>query len=134
MKYINNVFFLSLALKMSVKKTISFVTGNVKKLEEFVAILGPNFPHEIVARKIDLPGTFLTWCPLSKLQIKPFTTYSQRKCTTVDTKFHRFANDIGALRLQFFTAFPTLFYQVSVMCLVENLISWTTFSYLINTT
>jgi inosine/xanthosine triphosphate pyrophosphatase family protein len=43
---------------MATRKTISFVTGNAKKLEEFVAILGPNFPHEIVARKIDLPGTF----------------------------------------------------------------------------
>jgi len=41
---------------MAQRKTISFVTGNLKKLEEFVAILGPNFPHQIVSKKIDLPG------------------------------------------------------------------------------
>ena len=28
-------------------KTITFVTGNKKKLEEFVAILGNNFPHKV---------------------------------------------------------------------------------------
>ncbi len=28
-------------------KTITFVTGNAKKLEEFVAILGNNFPHKV---------------------------------------------------------------------------------------
>lgn len=36
-------------------KPIVFVTGNVKKLEEFVAILGKNFPLEIISKKIDLP-------------------------------------------------------------------------------
>ncbi|CAK9827267.1 Inosine triphosphate pyrophosphatase [Anthophora retusa] len=36
-------------------KSIVFVTGNAKKLEEFVAILGSNFPREITSRKIDLP-------------------------------------------------------------------------------
>ena len=41
---------------MAARKTISFVTGNAKKLEEFLAILGPNFAHEIVSKKIDLPG------------------------------------------------------------------------------
>ena len=41
---------------MVARKTISFVTGNAKKLEEFLAILGPNFAHDIVSKKIDLPG------------------------------------------------------------------------------
>lgn len=36
-------------------KPIVFVTGNAKKLEEFVAILGNSFPREITSRKIDLP-------------------------------------------------------------------------------
>ena len=36
-------------------KTITFVTGNAKKLEEFVAILGANFPHKVVSSPIDLP-------------------------------------------------------------------------------
>lgn len=36
-------------------KPIVFVTGNAKKLEEFVAILGKNFPREITSKKIDLP-------------------------------------------------------------------------------
>ncbi|KAJ8687038.1 hypothetical protein QAD02_022832 [Eretmocerus hayati] len=35
-------------------KPLVFVTGNAKKLEEFLAILG-NFPREIVSQKIDLP-------------------------------------------------------------------------------
>lgn len=36
-------------------KPITFVTGNAKKLEEFVAILGSTFPREIVSQKLDLP-------------------------------------------------------------------------------
>lgn len=40
---------------MCSKKPITFVTGNVKKLEEFVAILGNTFPRQIVSQKIDLP-------------------------------------------------------------------------------
>lgn len=36
-------------------KPITFVTGNVKKLEEFKAILGTSFPKEIVSQKVDLP-------------------------------------------------------------------------------
>ena len=41
-------------LKMS-RKTITFVTGNAKKLEEVVAILGTKFPHDVISQKIDLP-------------------------------------------------------------------------------
>lgn len=36
-------------------KPIVFVTGNAKKLEEFVAILGSDFPREIKSMNIDLP-------------------------------------------------------------------------------
>jgi inosine triphosphate pyrophosphatase len=36
-------------------KTITFVTGNAKKLEEFVAILGNSFPHKVLSRDVDLP-------------------------------------------------------------------------------
>jgi len=36
-------------------KTITFVTGNAKKLEEFVAILGNNFPHKVISKDVDLP-------------------------------------------------------------------------------
>lgn len=36
-------------------RPIVFVTGNAKKLEEFVAILGKNFPREVTSKKIDLP-------------------------------------------------------------------------------
>lgn len=39
----------------SVKKSIVFVTGNAKKLEEVVQILGEKFPFQLVAQKIDLP-------------------------------------------------------------------------------
>ena len=42
-------------MKMS-RKTLTFVTGNAKKLEEFMAILGGNsFPYDVVSKKIDLP-------------------------------------------------------------------------------
>ena len=34
---------------------ITFVTGNAKKLEEVRAILGKDFPRDIVPKKIDLP-------------------------------------------------------------------------------
>ena len=40
---------------MALSKTITFVTGNAKKLEEFIAILGTSFPHKVVSAKIDLP-------------------------------------------------------------------------------
>ncbi|XP_069674721.1 inosine triphosphate pyrophosphatase isoform X1 [Periplaneta americana] len=36
-------------------RPIVFVTGNAKKVEEFVAILGKSFPYEVESRKIDLP-------------------------------------------------------------------------------
>lgn len=34
---------------------IVFVTGNTKKLEEVISILGENFPRELINKKIDLP-------------------------------------------------------------------------------
>jgi len=37
------------------RKVITFVTGNVKKLEEFTAILGSSFPHQVVSSGLDLP-------------------------------------------------------------------------------
>lgn len=37
------------------QKTLTFVTGNAKKLEELRAILGTNFPLEIISHKVDLP-------------------------------------------------------------------------------
>ncbi|XP_054900594.1 inosine triphosphate pyrophosphatase [Poeciliopsis prolifica] len=37
------------------RKTVVFVTGNAKKLEEVVHILGDKFPYKIVSKKIDLP-------------------------------------------------------------------------------
>lgn len=36
-------------------KPITFITGNAKKLEEVIAILGANFPRELVSFKLDLP-------------------------------------------------------------------------------
>lgn len=36
-------------------KPITFVTGNAKKLEEVIAILGTNFPYKVVNAKLDLP-------------------------------------------------------------------------------
>lgn len=39
----------------SKKPSITFVTGNKKKLEEVIAILGDSLPFSIVSAKIDLP-------------------------------------------------------------------------------
>lgn len=36
-------------------RTLTFVTGNAKKLEEVRAILGTNFPLELISHKLDLP-------------------------------------------------------------------------------
>lgn len=36
------------------EKTITFITGNAKKLEEVQQILGNDFPHRIVSEKVDL--------------------------------------------------------------------------------
>lgn len=36
-------------------KPITFVTGNARKLEELIAILGTDFPRKIVSKKVDLP-------------------------------------------------------------------------------
>ncbi|XP_045458704.1 inosine triphosphate pyrophosphatase [Melitaea cinxia] len=37
------------------QRSLTFVTGNIKKLEEVRAILGTNFPLEVVSHKLDLP-------------------------------------------------------------------------------
>ncbi|CAG9121372.1 hypothetical protein JYU34_002773 [Plutella xylostella] len=37
------------------QRTLTFVTGNAKKLEELKAILGNTFPLQIVNHKVDLP-------------------------------------------------------------------------------
>ncbi|XP_056379227.1 inosine triphosphate pyrophosphatase [Hyla sarda] len=36
-------------------RSVVFVTGNAKKLEEVIQILGDNFPYKLIAQKIDLP-------------------------------------------------------------------------------
>lgn len=36
-------------------KPITFITSNAKKIEEVIAILGSDFPRQIVAHKLDLP-------------------------------------------------------------------------------
>lgn len=43
------------AISRTGQPAITFVTGNAKKLEEFVAILGTTFPRLIQSQKIDLP-------------------------------------------------------------------------------
>ncbi|XP_029474835.1 inosine triphosphate pyrophosphatase isoform X1 [Rhinatrema bivittatum] len=42
-------------MAMVAGKEVVFVTGNAKKLEEVVQILGDKFPCKLVAQKIDLP-------------------------------------------------------------------------------
>jgi len=42
------------ALDMA-RPTLTFVTGNKKKLEEVIAILGDSLPFEVVSQKLDLP-------------------------------------------------------------------------------
>lgn len=37
------------------QRTLTFVTGNIKKLEEVRAILGNNFPMDVTSFKLDLP-------------------------------------------------------------------------------
>lgn len=37
------------------KPIVTFITGNAKKLEEVAAILGKEFPRELVSKKVDLP-------------------------------------------------------------------------------
>ncbi|CAH1099621.1 unnamed protein product [Psylliodes chrysocephalus] len=36
-------------------KQITFVTGNAKKLEEVIQILGSEFPRQLISKKLDLP-------------------------------------------------------------------------------
>ncbi|CAL4137066.1 unnamed protein product, partial [Meganyctiphanes norvegica] len=40
---------------MAASRPLIFVTGNAKKLEEVISILGDSFPFKVVSRKIDLP-------------------------------------------------------------------------------
>jgi len=40
---------------MAASRSLIFVTGNAKKLEEVISILGDSFPFKVVSRKIDLP-------------------------------------------------------------------------------
>ena len=41
--------FMTVFHLFQMSRTITFVTGNAKKLEEFVAILGTNFPFKVVS-------------------------------------------------------------------------------------
>ncbi|CAH1775395.1 unnamed protein product, partial [Owenia fusiformis] len=40
---------------MNMSRSITFVTGNIKKLEEVRQILGTSFPYKVINEKIDLP-------------------------------------------------------------------------------
>ncbi|XP_065919824.1 uncharacterized protein [Dysidea avara] len=40
---------------MAARKTLTFVTGNPRKLEELLNIVGSSFPFEIVLKSVDLP-------------------------------------------------------------------------------
>lgn len=40
---------------MSTKPTITFITGNAKKLEEVAAIFGSDLPFQLVSQELDLP-------------------------------------------------------------------------------
>ncbi|XP_047117634.1 inosine triphosphate pyrophosphatase [Schistocerca piceifrons] len=42
-------------MSKSMSRSLVFVTGNAKKLEEVVAILGKSLPYELASQKIDLP-------------------------------------------------------------------------------
>merc|ERR1712018_393427 len=56
---------------MSSKPTITFVTGNAKKFEQYLAIFGPDFPYDIVRKDIDMPelqGTSQEICTNKCLQ------------------------------------------------------------------
>lgn len=61
----------------STKQPITLVTGNKKKLEEFVAILGKDFPYEVISNDVDLPEyqgepdeVARSKCELARSQIK----------------------------------------------------------------
>ncbi|XP_074524590.1 inosine triphosphate pyrophosphatase [Halichoeres trimaculatus] len=42
-------------MALAAGRSVVFVTGNSKKLEEVIQILGDRFPYKLVSRKIDLP-------------------------------------------------------------------------------
>ncbi|XP_020654176.2 inosine triphosphate pyrophosphatase [Pogona vitticeps] len=44
-----------MAMSWGTGRSVVFVTGNAKKLEEVTQILGDSFPYKLVAKKIDLP-------------------------------------------------------------------------------
>lgn len=54
---VDNIENNSINLEIDTRPTLTFVTGNAKKLEEVNAILGScdNFPYRLVSKKIDLP-------------------------------------------------------------------------------
>ncbi len=50
-----NVYMLTVQGDVKAPVAITFVTGNAKKLEETLAILGSDFPFPVVSRALDLP-------------------------------------------------------------------------------
>ena len=44
-----------ISYSLNMKPRITFITGNKKKLEEVVAIIGDSLPFELVSMKLDLP-------------------------------------------------------------------------------
>ncbi|XP_055307769.1 inosine triphosphate pyrophosphatase-like [Sitodiplosis mosellana] len=66
-------------------KPITFITGNVKKLEEVIAILGKEFPRELVSRKIDLPELQGEMNDISIKKCKEAAKYVQGPVIVEDT-------------------------------------------------
>lgn len=46
---------LAIPNKMAARKTLTFVSGNPRKLEELLTIVGSNFPLEIISKSVELP-------------------------------------------------------------------------------
>lgn len=66
-------------------KPISFITGNAKKLEEVIAILGKEFPRELISRKIDLPELQGDMDDISIKKCKEAAKYAQGPVIVEDT-------------------------------------------------
>lgn len=66
-------------------KPISFITGNAKKLEEVIAILGKEFPRELISRKIDLPELQGEMDEISIKKCKEAAKYAEGPVIVEDT-------------------------------------------------
>merc|ERR1712227_3202 len=72
-------------IRLKMSRSLVFVTGNQKKLEEVVKILGNSFPYDVIAQKLDLPEYQGEPDDISRAKVKEAARHVQGPVIVEDT-------------------------------------------------